>query len=113
MVDYLTPDQGVAGMSLTGGTVLCPLARHTNPCLVLVQPKKTCPNMTKIVDWDLKNQIKQTKETADSIRIYHECEGRIEESISRFTDWHREACCPILLQIMDSFSFSPLNTSFI
>ena len=25
-----------------GGTVLFPLARHNNPCLVLVQPRKNC-----------------------------------------------------------------------
>ena len=25
-----------------GGTVLYPLARHNNPCLVLVQPRKNC-----------------------------------------------------------------------
>ena len=31
-------------------------------CLVLVQPKKTHPDMTeKNVDWDIKNQIKQKK----------------------------------------------------
>ena len=26
------------------------------------------------------------------IRIYHECEGRIEEFVPRFTIWHHEAC---------------------
>ena len=26
------------------------------------------------------------------IRIYHECEGRIEKSVPRFTVWHHEAC---------------------
>ena len=26
------------------------------------------------------------------IRIYHECEGRIENSILRITFWHHEAC---------------------
>ena len=26
------------------------------------------------------------------IRIYHECEGRIEKSVSRITIWHNEAC---------------------
>ena len=28
----------------------------------------------------------------NNIRIYHECEGRIEKSILRITDWHHEAC---------------------
>ena len=35
---------------------LGPLATHHNPCLVLVQPKMTRPGITKIVDWDVKNQ---------------------------------------------------------
>ena len=30
VVEYLTGDRGAAGMSLTGVTVLCPLARHSN-----------------------------------------------------------------------------------
>ena len=37
--------------------------RHIKPCLVLVQPRKTCLEITvqKIVDWDvmISNQIKQ------------------------------------------------------
>ena len=31
---------------LTGVTALCPWARHINPCLVLVQPRKTLPDIT-------------------------------------------------------------------
>ena len=45
VVECLTRDRRVGGKSLTGCTVLCPRARHIIPCLVLVQPKKTCPNM--------------------------------------------------------------------
>ena len=26
------------------------------------------------------------------IRIHHECEGSIEKSVSRITNWHHEAC---------------------
>ena len=26
------------------------------------------------------------------ISIHHECEGRIEKSVPRITDWHHEAC---------------------
>ena len=33
----LIQDQGAAGWSLTGVTVLCPLVRHINSTLVLVQ----------------------------------------------------------------------------
>ena len=29
---------------------------------------------------------------AKSIRIYHECEGRIEKSAPRIAVWHHEAC---------------------
>ena len=55
----LTRNRGVAGWSLTDVTSLCPWPRHINPCLVLVQPTKTCT--WKFVDWDVKNQTKQTK----------------------------------------------------
>ena len=41
MVEWLTWDQWAAGSSLTGVTALCPWARHNNPSLVLVQPRKT------------------------------------------------------------------------
>ena len=27
-----------------------------------------------------------------NIRIYHECEGRIEKSVPRIAVWHHEAC---------------------
>ena len=37
------------------------LARQINPSLLLVQPRKACVDLTKIVDWDVKNQIKQNK----------------------------------------------------
>ena len=62
MVECLTGDQRAVGLSLTSVSALCPWARNINPCLVLVQPRKTRPDITeKIVDWDVhvKNQIKQ------------------------------------------------------
>ena len=43
MVECLTRDGEAAGSSLTRVTVLCPWARHINPSLVLVQPRKTRP----------------------------------------------------------------------
>ena len=43
VVECLTRDPGAAGSSVTGGTALCPSARHINPSLVLVQPRKTRP----------------------------------------------------------------------
>ena len=47
MEDCLTRDRGVEGSSLTVVTALCPLARHINPSLVLVQPRKTRPYVTE------------------------------------------------------------------
>ena len=35
------------GLSLTSVTALCPLARHINPSLPLVQPRKTRPYITE------------------------------------------------------------------
>ena len=43
VVECLTGDRGATGSSLTGITALCPWARHINPSLVLVQPRKTIP----------------------------------------------------------------------
>ena len=47
VVGCLTRDGGVAGSSLTRGALSCPWARHFILCLVLVQPRKTCPDMTE------------------------------------------------------------------
>ena len=44
VVECLTRDRGAAGSSFT---VLCPWARHINPSLVLVQPRKTRPYITE------------------------------------------------------------------
>ena len=38
---------GATGSSLTPITMLCPWARHINPILVLVQPRRTCPFITE------------------------------------------------------------------
>ena len=48
VVGRLTRDQGVAGSSLAGCTVLCPWARHFILCLVLVQPRKTHNDMAEM-----------------------------------------------------------------
>ena len=57
----------------------------------------------------------------NNIRIYHECEGRIEKSVPKIAVWHNEACrvmtngdprdglfYPSLTRIMDYFSCSSL-----
>ena len=60
-----------------------------------------------------------------NIRYHHECEGGIGKSVPRINVRHHEACVmtnddpwiefsiPTLIQIMDSFSCSPLNTAFV
>ena len=40
-------DRGAAGLSLTSITALCAWARHINPSLVQVQPRKTRPFITE------------------------------------------------------------------
>ena len=45
--ECLTQDRGASGKSLTGITVLCPWARHIYPCLELVQPWKTRPDIAE------------------------------------------------------------------
>ena len=47
VVECLTLDLGVEGLSLTGATELSPWARHINLCLVIVQPRKTHPDLTE------------------------------------------------------------------
>ena len=62
VVECLTGDRGAAGSSLTSVTALCLLARHINPSLVLVQPRKTRPYITERLLMGRKesNQTKQT-----------------------------------------------------
>ena len=55
----VTQDRGAAGSSLTGVTVLCPWARHINPSLVLVQPRKTHPFITERLLMGRKESNKQ------------------------------------------------------
>ena len=45
--ECLARDRGIASSSLAGGTAFCPSARHFILCFVLVQPRKTCSNMTE------------------------------------------------------------------
>ena len=47
MVERLTRSRRVAGLSLTSVTPLWPRAGHINPCLVLVHPRKTRPDITE------------------------------------------------------------------
>ena len=47
VVECLTRDLRAAGFSVTGVTALCPWARHINPCLVMVKPRKTRSDETE------------------------------------------------------------------
>ena len=62
MVECLTRDRGATGSSLTGVTALCPWARHINPSLVLVQPRKTCSYIAESLLMRLK-ESNQTNKT--------------------------------------------------
>ena len=64
MVECLTGDRGAVGSNLTGITVLCPLARHNNPNLELVQPRKNCPYITERLMMECK-ESNQTKQNGD------------------------------------------------
>ena len=47
VIECLTQNRGVADSSLTGATALYHLARHIYPCLILVQPRKTRPDIAE------------------------------------------------------------------
>ena len=47
LVDRLTGDWGVMGLSLTDGTALCTCKRHFILCWILVQPRKDHPDITE------------------------------------------------------------------
>ena len=68
------PIQAVASSSITGVIVLCPWARHINPCLVLVQPRTTRLDITE------KKCCLGHKESNQSIKI------RVVYSLIQLTD---------------------------
>ena len=45
-----------------------------------------------------------------AIRIYHECDGVIEKSIPRITDWHHEACLVMTNGDHEGIFFYPIHT---
>ena len=69
VVEGLTQDRGAAGSNLTGVTALCPQARHINPSLVLVQPRKTHPYITVRLLMGLK-ESNQTKTKQTTIKCH-------------------------------------------
>ena len=65
VVEYSTLDRWAAGSCLTGVTVLCPGAKHINPSLVLVQPRKTRPYITERLLMGRKDLNQTNKQTLD------------------------------------------------
>ena len=63
MGENLTWDQGVAGLSLTKGTVLCPSPQ----CSTDSTQEDPSRHKWRIVDRDVKNQIKQTYKVRETI----------------------------------------------
>ena len=63
-----------AGSSLTVVTELCPLARHINPSLVLVQPRKTRPYITE----RLLMGRKESNQTNKHMYVLHVSKGSQE-----------------------------------
>ena len=59
--ECVTRDRMAAGPSLTGDTVLCPLARHIYPYLVLVQPMTRPQRTEKLLTGT--QRIKPNKQT--------------------------------------------------
>ena len=47
VVECLTRDRRTAGLRLNGVTALCPWARHINPSLVMIQARKTRPDVNE------------------------------------------------------------------
>ena len=46
----------------------------------------------RVLDQVRRKPARSAAETCQNIRIYHECEGGMEKSVLRITDWHHEAC---------------------
>ena len=68
---------------------MSPYAKNEQGC-----PGGFCPTLTQIIKGQMKLTISwlQLGRIYFILRIYHECEGGIEKSVPRFTDWHHEAC---------------------
>ena len=66
VVECLTRDRGDVGSSLTDVTAVCPWARHINPSIVLVHPRKTRPYITE----RLLMGRKESNQTNKSIHVY-------------------------------------------
>ena len=82
VVECLTQDQGVAGSCLTGGTALCSWARHFNPCLVLVQPRKTHLHRTELGDLKV---LRRSPDLLNNVKI---CQGQLQLIMEQLLFYH-------------------------
>ena len=85
VVDCLTQDRGVASSSFTRGTALCPWARHFILCLALAQEDQSRHDW-KIVDWDIKNQIKKKKNSGLEFwkKLCPQCGNKVNTVCNKF-----------------------------
>ena len=113
LVECLTQDRGTAGWSLTSVTPLCPWARHINPSLVLVQPRKTHPCLTERLLMGRKesNQTNKQKLVQDlkSTSMWYTGSGVVLDCIDSWT-LPSFLLCPIyVLERCKYFFFHFLN----
>ena len=103
MVECLTRNRGAAGSSLTGVTALCPRARHINPSLVLVQPRKTGPYITEGLLIGRKDS-NQTKQSVISERFQTSLnkDTRAVSNICHGPRWSSRNHSHIVLQVCDT-----------
>ena len=74
VVECLTRDQWSANLSLTGITASVLEQGTLILCLVLIQPRKTHPDISETtVDWGVKSQNKQTKGPNDQKKFAFNC----------------------------------------
>ena len=88
VVQCLTRDRGAAALSLTGVTALFPWARHINPRLVLVQPRKTHPYITEILLKGCRelNQTNKLPATPELICVIPaEAVGKLPDTVTCFS----------------------------
>ena len=90
VVDFLTGDRRATGSSFPGVTVLCPWARHVYLCLVLVQPRKSSPDITKKC-WLGRRESNQTNKTNDGIVFIFD--KNIHLFVHIVGKWFAHTCC--------------------
>ena len=105
VVECLTQDQGVVGSSLTSITAFCPWVSQTNPCLELVQPRETCPNIAeKLLTW-----MKELNQTFYKYFFHYWRVLNFRHFFIRDGFWTNSGLCNLLLK---QFSFLYIQTLY-